>query len=134
MAKQCSNGMANGIVWSGDQATLFVSESGKYRVWKIAVSADQVDVASHSALARVLFDNLPGYRPALRRLVLRIPRVLWKSPAPYGHVIAFSEDGAVVADRQDPTGNSAITTGATETAERLYIHTVNGKSLAWLTR
>jgi hypothetical protein len=73
-------------------------------------------------------------RPFMRELALRIPRIFWPSPRPYGHVIAFTEDGKVVADLQDPGGDSPSTTGLTETVERLYIHNVNGKSLGWLAR
>ena len=72
--------------------------------------------------------------PFLRQIVLRIPRFMWLMPKPYGHVVAFAEDGAVVADLQDPTGQSPTTIGATETAEHLYIHNVDGKSLSWLPR
>jgi sugar lactone lactonase YvrE len=152
----------NGIALGSDESSLFVSECGKYRVWKIGVAADQLDMTKPSAQAQVLFDNLPGYpdnlmrgldgkiwlgfggprndldsmaeRPFLRRLVMRLPRFLWPVPKPYGHVMAFTEDGKVVADLQDPSGNSPITTGVTETAERLYVHNVNGTSLGWLAR
>lgn len=153
---------ANGVVLSRDEASLFVSESGRYRVWKIAVAAEQLDVARPSAQASVLFDNLPGYpdnltrgesgrlwlgfggqrndldamaqHPFLRSMVLRIPRLLWNKPKPYGHVMAFTEEGKVVADLQDPSGHSPLTTGVTETATRLYIHNADGKSLGWLKR
>ena len=154
--------LANGIALSSDGQSLFVAESGRYRVWKIATAAAQLDVASHSAQAQVVLDNLPGFpdnltrgsdgkiwlglagqrneldamagRPFMRQLVLRVPRILWSAPKPYGHVIAFTEDGKVVADLQDPTGNSATATELTETADRLYIHNVDGKSLGWLAR
>ena len=43
---------------------------------------------------------------------------------PYGHVFAIDESGAVVEDLQDPTGAYPETTGATETADRLYIHSL----------
>ncbi|WP_309683945.1 SMP-30/gluconolactonase/LRE family protein [Polaromonas sp.] len=55
---------ANGVALSADGQHLFVSETGKYRVWKIAVGAKQVDVSRDGfdpAQARVLLDNLPGY-------------------------------------------------------------------------
>lgn len=151
---------ANGIVLSTDQQHLFVAESGRYRVWKIAVGAERLDVATPSPQATVLADNLPGYpdnlmrgmngkiwlglagqrndldamaeRPYLRELALRIPRFMWSMPKPYGHVIALTEDGKVVDDLQDPSGASSLTTGVTETADRLYIHNVNGGSLGWL--
>ena len=153
---------ANGLVLSMDERALFASESGKYRVWKIAVDATGLDVAQPSTKARMVFDNLPGYpdnltrgddgriwlglsgkrngldamaqRPFLRELALRIPQGLWPTPAPYGHVIAFTEDGKVVADLQDGGGHSPTTTGATETRSGLYLHNVDGRGLGWLAR
>jgi sugar lactone lactonase YvrE len=152
--------LANGIALSADGASLFVAESGRYRVWKIAADADALDVGKPSAQARLLFENLPGYpdnltrapdgklwlgfggqrnaldamarRPFLRKMVLRIPRFMWATPAPYGHVMAFNDDGKVVADLQDPSGRSPLTTGATEFGARLYIHNADGGTLGWL--
>ncbi|HEX8615750.1 MAG TPA: SMP-30/gluconolactonase/LRE family protein [Telluria sp.] len=152
--------LANGIALGADGATLFVSESGRYRVWKIALDADRLDVGKPSAQAQVLFDNLPGYpdnltrapdgtlwlgfggqrndldkmarKPFLRRMVLRIPRFLWVAPKPYGHVMAFSEDGTIIDDLQDPGGLSPLTTGATDIAGRLYIHNADGAALGWI--
>lgn len=153
---------SNGIAMSADQRFVYVCESGKYRVWKIDVNAAQIDVRVESPQARVLLDNLPGYpdnlargqggriwlglsgprndldkmadRPYLRKVMLRVPRGLWPEPKSYGHVIAFTDDGKIVADLQDPSGASAVTTGATETADRLYIHNVDGKTIVWLKR
>lgn len=152
--------LANGILLSADGKALLVSESGKYRVWRIAVAASQLDVAQASPQAHVLFDNLPGYpdnltrgldgriwlglagqrndldgmadKPFMRKLMLRIPRALWPLPKAFGHVVAFTEDGKVVADLQDASGSSPLTTGVTETPERLYIHNVNGDRIGWL--
>ena len=53
--------------------------------------------------------------PFLRKLTLRLPRALWPVPPAYGHVIAFTEDGRIVADLQDPSGAYAGTTAVTET-------------------
>jgi len=127
------------------------------------VAANNVDVALGSPQATVLLDNLPGYpdnlmrglynkiwlgfsgprsanvdsmadKPLLRELMLRLPRSLWPLPKAYGHVMAFTEDGRVVADLQDPTGAYPETTGLTETADRLYVQNLHLKSLGWLTR
>jgi hypothetical protein len=110
-----------------------------------------------------LFDNLPGYpdnlmrgqdgkiwlglsgprspdvdamaeKPFLRELTLRLPRALWPLPKAYGHVMAFSEDGRVVADLQDPAGAYPQTTGLTETADRLYVQNLHLNVLGWLAR
>lgn len=158
---------ANGVALSQDEKSLFVNETGKYRVWKIAVDANDLDIgqlpAGAQAQARVLLDNLPGYpdnllrgldgriwlgfakprgaaidnmagKPWLRRLTLRLPRVLWPIPKPYGHVIAFTDEGKVVADLQDPAGAYPETTAITETADRLYVQSLHAHGLGWLPR
>ncbi|HJU39973.1 MAG TPA: SMP-30/gluconolactonase/LRE family protein [Tahibacter sp.] len=154
---------ANGIALSADARALLVAETGRYRVWKIDVGARDVDIRGGSPQARVLLDNLPGYpdnlmrgrdgriwvglfrprnpaadrlsqRPFLRKVLLRLPRALLPTGAPYGHVFAIDEDGRVVEDLQDPRGAYPETTGATETAERLYIHSLHARAIGWLPR
>ena len=157
---------ANGVALSKDEQSLFVNETGKYRVWKIAVAASNLNLGpatSGHPQARVLLDNLPGYpdnlmrapdgkiwlgfakprnptvdnmaqRPFLRKVTLRLPRFLWPIPQAYGHVMAFTEDGKVVADLQDPTGAYPETTAITETPDRLYVQSLHAKGLGWLPR
>ncbi len=154
---------ANGLALSSDEQSLFVNETGKYRVWRIAVAADNLDVSRGAPEASVVFDNLPGYpdnlmrglggriwlgfakprnptvdamadKPFLRKLTLRLPRALWPVPKAYGHVMAFTEDGRVVADLQDPTGAYPETTAITETDDRLYVQSLHAKGLGWLKR
>ena len=151
---------ANGLALAEDERSLFVSESGRYRVWKIAADGENLDVGTPGPAARVLLDNLPGYpdnlvrgcdgriwlglagprngsdavaaRPFFRELALRLPRALLPRPAPYGHVLAFREDGTVVDDLQDPAGLGPTITGLTETGQRRYLHNVDDGKLSWL--
>jgi sugar lactone lactonase YvrE len=152
---------ANGVALSQDEQTLFVNETGKYRVWKISVDARDLDISTPSGQAKVMFDNLPGYpdnlmrgldgkiwlgfakprnptidkmaaKPFMRKLTLRLPRVMWPIPKAYGHVMAFTEDGKVVADLQDPSGAYPETTAVTETADRLFIQSLHAKGLGWM--
>lgn len=152
---------ANGVALSTDEQSLFVTETGKFRLWKIATSASGLNVAQSSAQATVLLDNLPGYpdnlmrgldgkiwmgfakprnptadnmadKPWLRRLTLRLPRAFWPVPKSYGHVVAFTEDGKIVADLQDPTGAYPETTAITETKDRLYVQSLHAHGLGWL--
>jgi len=154
---------ANGIALSADGRTLFVAETGRYRVWKIDVAAQDLDLSRSAPQARVLLDALPGYpdnlmrgrdgriwlgfakprnpvidnmagKPWLRAVTLRLPRALWPVPPSYGHVIAFTEDGRIVDDRQDPRGAYPETTAVTETAERLYVQSLHAKTIGWLPR
>ena len=154
---------ANGIALSSDGHTLFVNETGRYRIWKIDGRAIDLDVQGGSPQASVLLDNLPGYpdnlmrgrdgriwvglfkprnpaadslaqRPFLRKILLRLPRFLLPLGQSYGHVFAIDEDGRVTADLQDPSGAYPETTGVTETADRLYIHSLHARGIGWLPR
>jgi sugar lactone lactonase YvrE len=74
-------------------------------------------------------------KPAfLRKVTLRLPRVLWPVPKPYGHVIAFAEDGRILEDLQDPSGAYPETTGVMETRDRLYIMSLTAGRLGWMAR
>jgi sugar lactone lactonase YvrE len=154
---------ANGIALSSDGHTLFVTETGRYRIWTIDGHANDVDVQSGSPQARVLLDNLPGYldnlmrgrdgriwvglvkprnpaadrlarTPFLRKVLLRLPRSILPLGDSYGHIFAVDENGRVTDDLQDPMGAYPETTGATETADRLYIHSLHANSIGWLPR
>lgn len=155
---------ANGIALAADERRLLVAETGRYRVWKIRADAADLDLAEATPdQASILLDNLPGYPdnlmrgeagriwlgfakprsrlvdalapwPRLRAVTMRLPRALWPVPKPYGHVIAFTEDGRVVADLQDPSGAYPETTGLTETAERRYVQSLHARGLGWLAR
>jgi hypothetical protein len=141
------------VALSQDERWLFVADLGRYRIWKIDVLG--------ATQPSVLLDNLPGYpdnlmrgqdgriwvglfgprsaevddltdKPFLRKVIMRLPRAMWPLPRLYGHVFAFTEDGKVVADLQDASGTYGNTTGATETAERIYVANLNSSTLGWL--
>ncbi|MEI6201162.1 MAG: SMP-30/gluconolactonase/LRE family protein [Enhydrobacter sp.] len=149
---------ANGIALTSDGRALFVTETGRYRIWKVDSGARDLDVRSGSPQARPFIDNLPGYpdnlmrgrdgriwvglfrprnpaadgladKPFLRKMLQRLPRSWSPLGKPYGHVFAFDEDGRVTEDLQDPTGAYPQTTGATETADRLYIHSLQARTI-----
>ncbi len=154
---------ANGIALSSDARALFVTETGRYRIWKIDAGARDLDVEGGSPQAQVLIDNLPGFPdnlmrgldgrtwvglfrprnpaadglaqwPFVRKMLQRLPRSWLPLGKPYGHVFAFDEQGRVTQDLQDPSGAYPSTTGATETAERLYIHSLTARTIGWLPR
>jgi hypothetical protein len=72
--------------------------------------------------------------PFLRKLMLRVPQALWPPIKTYGHVLAFTEDGKIVADLQDPGGASGTTTGLTEGPQRMYVHSIDSHRIGWLPR
>lgn len=145
---------ANGIAVTGDNQALLVVETGRYRVWRIDVAARDLDIRSAPGpMARVILDNLPAFPdnitrgtqgrywlglpqarsaladllaplPFLRTISLRLPPSLLPTPAPYGHAIAFNESGQVLSDLQDPSGNWHDVTGVTESAGRLFLHSL----------
>jgi sugar lactone lactonase YvrE len=153
---------SNGIALSADERSLFVAETGNYRVWRFDAAARGLDVQRGPRLgAEVILDRLPGFPDNLmrgmegrlwlglakprtasadamagnifmRKLALRLPRFLWPVPPAYGHVLAFTEDGRIVADLQDPSGVYPDTTGVLETADRLYIQSLHAGTIGWL--
>lgn len=155
---------ANGIVLSEDEQTLYVAETGRYRIWAIPSDVRGLDLSQGpTGGARVLLDRLPGYpdnlmrgqggriwvglvkprtalvddlaaSPWLRELTLRLPRAWWPIPKPYGHVLAFDETGRVLLDWQDPSGRYPDTTAITETPQRLYVQSLHATALGWLPR
>ncbi len=71
-------------------------------------------------------------KPFLRSMTLRLPRFLWPIPPRYGHVIAFTEDGTIVQDLQDPTGAYPETTSVLETKDRLYVQSLHAPLIGWM--
>lgn len=60
---------ANGIALTADQQFLLVNETGKFRVWKMAAAARDLDLRATTSptQASILLDNLPGYPDNLMR-------------------------------------------------------------------
>lgn len=148
---------ANGIALDSKEEHLYVCETGRFRVIRIALSGPERGVA------RPFLENLPGYpdnlmrgengrywvglakprsalvdslsdQPFLRKVVIRLPKFLLPVPPAYGHVFAFNEAGEITADLQDPSGAYPETTSVTETGERLYIHSLHADYIGYLER
>jgi sugar lactone lactonase YvrE len=147
---------ANGVVLTADGQHLLVAETGAHRILKKGLAKD-------AGPAEVLLDGLPGFpdnltrgaggrfwvglakprspfadanadRPWIRALVMRLPRSWWPIPPPYSHVFAFDEAGRVLTDLQDASGAYPETSGATEAADRLHIHSLHDRSLGYVVR
>ncbi len=144
---------ANGIVMTHDGQSLLVAETGRYRVWRIPTAARHLDVRVPGHTARVVLDNLPAFPdnltrgeagrywlglpkprsvladalapwPFLRAASFRLPHVLLPVPKPYGHAVAFNEQGQILEDLQDPSGRYPEVTGITEVQGALYVHSL----------
>jgi sugar lactone lactonase YvrE len=152
---------ANGLALSADEQSIFVNETGEYRIWKLPVSTKDASAKKPPAGVTLLLQNLPGHpdnlmrgldgrlwvglvkprgafidnnagKPWVRKLALRLPKALWPVPPAYGHVFAFDESGKVLVDLQDPSGAYPETTAITETPDRLYVQSLHAKTLGWM--
>jgi sugar lactone lactonase YvrE len=61
----------NGVALSGDERSLFIAETGEYRIWKVDASARGLDgpaaLSGGDPRARVIASNLPGFPDNLTR-------------------------------------------------------------------
>lgn len=143
---------ANGIALGPQGRSLLVVETGTYRVLRHHLEG------ARKGTTEVVIDNLPGFPdnltagqegrywlgfvssrraivdqiapyPLLRSMVQRLPRALRPEATRYGHVIAFTIDGDVVMDLQDPTGGFARTTGALEHGPWLWVTSLHEPDL-----
>jgi sugar lactone lactonase YvrE len=157
----------NGLALTASERHLLLSETGAYRILRVAVNLDGLSAPQAIGLpgdvAKVLIDNLPGFpdnlmrgeggriwvgltkprsgiidfaarHPWMRALTLRLPKVLWPVPPAYGHVFAFDDAGKVLVDLQDPAGGYPETTAVTEAGGRLYIQSLNARSIGWISK
>ncbi len=148
---------ANGVAMTADHQGVLLCETGRYRVIRVGVAG-----AARGSLATVI-DELPGFPdnispagdgtywvalfaprnalldrldgwPALRKVLLRIPRAIRPRAAAYGHVVRIDEHGRVLDDRQDPTGALPKTTDVLATETHLYIGSLEGAVVARVPR
>ena len=143
---------ANGLALTADEQHLLVVETGRYRVWRIAIGAQDLDVRSLEAgaststtsaataapAATVLLDNLPGYPDNLMR---GLDGRIW---------LGFTKPRSAVVDRMAPYPWLRRLTlrlpramwpvppayghviAFTETRERLYVQSLHASTLGWL--
>ncbi len=143
---------ANGVALDGDEASVFVAETGRYRIHRHWLRGPE------AGTTEVFVDNLPGFpdnlsfadeilwmaapsprqavvdlihpRPWLRKVTYRLPESLKPKPLRHAIVLGFDLDGRVVHNLQDSTGTVAITTAARYHDGRLFIGTLTEPTLA----
>ncbi|MCP8616343.1 SMP-30/gluconolactonase/LRE family protein [Salirhabdus salicampi] len=153
---------ANGIALTEDEQYLLINETGKYRVWKLDVTAENISALEPNKSAQIIIDNLPGLpdnimkgnvgrywiglvyprndfldysanKPWLRSIAMRLPNFLLPKGNGYTHVISINESGDIVADLQDPNSTYTHITGATESDDKLFFHHLNNTTtIGWI--
>lgn len=144
---------ANGVALSADESSVFVAETGEYRIRRMRLDDPGV--------SDVFVENLPGIpdnltasagivwaalfsprnrpldlllpRPRLRALVSRLPERLQPQPVRHGFVVGFDETtGDVVHNLQDPAGGYAPVTSARMHEGRLWLGSLTEPAIAVL--
>jgi len=144
---------ANGVAADPGGKFLLINETAAYRVWRYDLRGPD------AGAAKVVIDNLPGFpdnitagqqgrfwlgftsprlpvvdkladKPFVRKMVERLPAFLRPGAKHYGHVLAISGEGKVLANLQDPDAAYPLTTGVFETDGYLYVSSLVAPHLA----
>jgi sugar lactone lactonase YvrE len=148
---------ANGVAVSRDQSFVLLSETGKYRVLRVWLTAER------RGQSEIFIDNLPGFpdnisanggdgfwlalvtprnrlldallpRPFLRKVILRLPDFLQPAPKRYGFVLGLDRNGRVTRNLQDPSGKSfALISSVLEHEGKLYLGSIGEEAVGRLT-
>ncbi len=134
---------ANGVALDAAEASLFVAETGRYRVHRLWLTGDA------AGTVEVFLDNMAGFpdnltfdagilwvampsprqsmvdamlpRPWLKKVVHRLPDTLKPKAIQHGMVFGYDENGRLVYNLQDSTGTVATTTSARYHDGRIFI-------------
>jgi sugar lactone lactonase YvrE len=148
---------ANGITLSHDKKSIYLAETGAYRISRYWLSGKR------EGEKEIVLDNLPGFPdnitagqngrywvtlvsprvklvdqlsswPRIRKMTQRLPKQMRPKEIPYGHIIAFNDAGKVVQDLQDPSGRLRTLTSVTETDKELLIGNLNSRAFYRLSK
>lgn len=143
---------ANGLALDAGQESLFIAETGAYRVHRHWLKGD------NAGETELFLDNLAGFpdnltfgegilwismasprqgivdmmlpRPWLRKISHRMPDKLKPKPLRHGIILGYDTDGHLVHNLQDATGRVAITTSARHHDGRLFIGSLTEPHIA----
>lgn len=143
---------ANGLALDENEDSLFVAETGTYRVhrhWLRGERAGETDLFLDNAAGfpdnltfadgilwvsmaspRQAKIDLMLPRPWLRTLTYRMPDALKPKPVKHGIVLGYDTNGTLVHNLQDTSGRVSITTSARYHDGRLYIGSLSEPHLA----
>lgn len=141
---------SNGVAIAPDGDSVWVNETGEYRVLEISPEGDR----------RVVIDNLPGFpdninpgpngtyllglvskrakplddlssKPFWRKVIWRLPEFVKPAAESYGFVVQLDSGGRVVKTWQDPNGAYPLTTGGIVDEDRLYVSSLGSETLGY---
>ena len=141
---------SNGVAIAPNGRSIWVVETGKYRVLEITPEGDR----------RVIIDNLPGFpdninkgpdgtyfvglvskrsdaidklsdKPFIRKIIWRLPSFIRPSAQNYGFILQLSPEGEVLRTWQDAAAGFPSTTGAIVVDDRLYVSSLTSKTLGY---
>ena len=143
---------ANGVALDGEQASVFVAETAKYRIQRHWLTGDK------AGQSEIFIDNLPGFpdnltfsgdvlwvgyasprnpqvdlisnKPWMKHVAHRMPEALTPKALRHGMVMGFANDGTVLHNLQDSTGKIASTTTARVKNGTLYIGSLEESHIA----
>jgi sugar lactone lactonase YvrE len=134
---------ANGVAIGADGSSLFIAETGTYRVHRHWLTGDR------TGTTELFLDNLAGFpdnltctdgilwvsmasprqkivdlmlpRPWMRKMSYAMPDALKPKPVRHGIVLGYDLSGNLVHNLQDSTGKVAVTTSARYHDGRMFI-------------
>lgn len=143
---------ANGVALDGAGRSVFVAETGRYRIHRHWLDGDR------AGTTELFAGNLPGFpdnlsfgdgtlwvalasprqrmldvmapRAWMRSLAHRLPSALKPKPVRHGMVFGFDDGGTVTHNLQDQTGRVAVTTSARFADGHLYIGVLSDPNIA----
>jgi len=143
---------ANGVALDANEDSLFIAETGTYRVHRHWLAGEQ------AGETELFLDNLAGFpdnltfaegvlwvsmasprqgivdmmlpRPWLRKLSFKMPDTLKPKPLRHGIVLGYDETGQLIHNLQDASGTVAITTSARYHDGRLFIGSLTEPHIA----
>jgi sugar lactone lactonase YvrE len=143
---------ANGIALDSNEESLFIAETGTYRVQRHWLKGDR------KGETELFLDNLAGFpdnltfgngilwvamasprqglvdlmlpRPWLRKLSHRLPDGLKPKPVRHGIILGYAESGELVHNLQDASGSTAVTTSARYHDGMLFIGSLTEPHIA----
>jgi len=144
--------LANGVALDRDEESLFIAETGKYRVYRHWLKGEREGETD------LFLDNLAGFpdnlsfsdgilwvamasprqgivdamlpRRWMRKLSYRMPEALTPKPVRHGMILGYDTDGGLVHNLQDTSGTVAITTSARVHDDRLFIGSITEPHIA----